>query len=158
MGRSSLVFCGWLLLVALAASSGILAPPGEWYAALAKPPLTPPNWLFPVAWTLLYLMMAVAAWKVTLVVPRGSRRAALAPFVLQLVANALWSWLFFAAHWMLVGLLDLLLMWGLIVWTIVTFSRYSRFAAGLLLPYLLWVSFAAYLNAALLVLNSPWSG
>lgn len=156
MSRSIVVFCGWLLLVALAASSGILAPPGEWYAALAKPPLTPPNWLFPAAWTLLYLMMAVAAWKITMVVPRGAKRAVLTPFVLQLIANALWSWLFFAAHWMLIGLLDLLLMWGLIVWTIVTFSRHSRLAAGLLAPYLLWVSFAAYLNAALLVLNAPW--
>ncbi|WP_245392642.1 TspO/MBR family protein [Salinicola halimionae] len=156
MSRSSLVFCGWLLLVAVAASSGILAPPGEWYAALVKPPLTPPDWLFPAAWTLLYLMMAVAAWKVTLIVPRSDRRTALAPFMLQLIANGVWSWLFFAAHWMLIGLLDLLLMWGLIVWTIVTFSRYSRLAAGLLLPYLAWVSFAAYLNAALLVFNAPW--
>lgn len=156
MSRSIVVFCGWLLLVALAASSGILAPPGEWYAALAKPPLTPPNWLFPAAWTLLYLIMAIAAWKITMVVPRGKKRAVLTPFVLQLIANALWSWLFFAAHWMLIGLLDLLLMWGLIVWTIVTFSRHSRLAAGLLVPYLLWVSFAAYLNAALLVLNAPW--
>ena len=110
MSRSSRLFCGWLLLVAIAASSGILAPPGEWYAALAKPPLTPPDWLFPVAWTLLYLMMAVAAWKVTLVAPRGARGKALLPFVLQLIANGLWSWLFFAAHWMLVGLLDLLLL------------------------------------------------
>ncbi|OLO04740.1 TspO/MBR family protein [Salinicola socius] len=156
MNRSILLFFGWLLLVAIAASSGILAPPGEWYAALAKPPLTPPDWLFPAAWTLLYLMMAVAAWKVTLIVPRDERRGALTPFVLQLIANGLWSWLFFAAHWMLIGLLDLLLMWGLIVWTIVTFWRHSRSAAGLLVPYLVWVSFAAYLNASLLILNSPW--
>lgn len=157
MSRSSRLFCSWLLLVAIAASSGILAPPGEWYAALAKPPLTPPDWLFPVAWTLLYLMMAVAAWKVTLVAPRGERGMALLPFVLQLIANGLWSWLFFAAHWMLIGLLDLLLLWGLIVWTVVTFSRYSRLAAGLLLPYLVWVGFAAYLNAGVLVLNAPWN-
>ncbi|KAA0020456.1 tryptophan-rich sensory protein [Salinicola corii] len=157
MNRSTRIFLGWLLLVAIAASSGILAPPGEWYAALAKPPLTPPDWLFPAAWTLLYLMMAVAATKVTLAAPAGARRSAVAPFVLQLVANGLWSWLFFAAHWMLIGLLDLLLLWGLIVWTIVTFSRYSRFAAGLLVPYLVWVSFAAYLNAGVLVLNAPWN-
>ena len=153
MNRSFAIFLGWLLLVALAASSGILAPPGPWYTALTKPPLTPPDWLFPVAWTLLYLLMAVAAWRVTLVAPPGQRRRALTPFVAQLLANALWSWLFFAAHWMLVGLLDLLLMWGLIVWTLVTFSRYSRLAVLLLLPYLVWVSFAGYLNAGLLVLN-----
>ncbi|MDH4573911.1 TspO/MBR family protein [Salinicola acroporae] len=156
MHRSTRIFLGWLLLVAIAASSGILAPPGAWYAALAKPPLTPPDWLFPTAWTLLYLMMAVAATKATLAVPQGARWSALAPFVLQLVANGVWSWLFFAAHWMLIGLLDLLLLWGLIVWTIVTFSRHSRFAAGLLVPYLIWVSFAAYLNAGVLILNAPW--
>ncbi|WP_251977301.1 TspO/MBR family protein [Salinicola avicenniae] len=155
MSRSLSILGGWLLLVALAASSGILAPPGAWYAALEKPPLTPPDWLFPVAWTLLYVLMAIAAWRVTLVAPAGQRRRALTPFVAQLVANGLWSWLFFAAHWMLIGLLDLLLLWGLIVWTLVTFSRYSRAAMGLLIPYLVWVSFAAYLNAAVLVLNFP---
>lgn len=153
MGRSLAILGGWLLLVAIAASGGIFAPPGEWYATLAKPLLTPPDWVFPTAWTLLYVMMATAAWRVTLAVPVGWRVAVLTPFVAQLVANGLWSWLFFGAHWMIVGLLDLLLLWGAIVWTLVTFSRHSRLATALLVPYLLWVSFAAYLNAALLVLN-----
>ncbi|GHB22119.1 TspO/MBR family protein [Salinicola rhizosphaerae] len=156
MSRSSRLLIGWLLLVAIAASSGILAPPGAWYAALEKPPLTPPDWLFPTAWTLLYVMMAVAAWRVTLMAPANRRRQALTPFVAQLVANGLWSWLFFAAHWMLLGLLDLLLLWGLIVWTLVSFSRHSRLAVWLLVPYLVWVSFAVYLNAALWVLNATF--
>ncbi|WP_110686476.1 TspO/MBR family protein [Salinicola aestuarinus] len=155
MSRSLAVFLGWLLLVAIAASSGIVTPPGDWYAALEKPPLTPPNWLFPTAWTLLYLAMAVAAWRVTRVAPVAERRRALTPFVAQLLANALWSILFFGLNWMVVGLLDLLALWGLIVWTLMTFRRYSTLAFALMLPYLVWVSFAAYLNAALLVLNFP---
>ncbi|WP_110666516.1 TspO/MBR family protein [Salinicola halophilus] len=155
MSRSLAVFLGWLLLVAIAASSGILTPPGEWYAALDKPALTPPNWLFPTAWSLLYLLMAVAAWRVTRVTPAGERRRALTPFVAQLVANALWSVLFFGLNWMVLGLLDLLALWMLIVWTLMTFRRDSPLAFWLMVPYLVWVSFAVYLNASLLILNFP---
>lgn len=153
MSRSLSILGGWLLLVAIAASTGVLTPPGAWYAALVKPPLTPPDWLFPVAWTLLYVLMAVAAWRVTLVVPAGRRRRVLTPFVLQLAVNALWSLVFFGLHEMVLGLLTLLALWGLIVWTLVTFRGHSRLGFWLLVPYLVWVSFAAYLNAALLVLN-----
>ncbi|MGQ4880536.1 TspO/MBR family protein [Billgrantia sp. LNSP4103-1] len=151
--QSLAILLGWLLLVALVAITGVLTPPGAWYAELEKPPLTPPDWLFPVAWTTLYLMMAIAAWRVTLRAPAAERVALLWPFVAQLAANGLWSILFFGLHWGFVALVDLILLWGLILLTIRRFARVSSLAAGLLVPYLAWVSFAGYLNAALVWLN-----
>lgn len=151
--RSMLVLLGWLALVVLTALSGVATPPGEWYAGLAKPPLTPPDIAFPIAWSMLYLLMALAAWRTTLAAPPTTRWHTLWPFVAQLVANALWSILFFGLHWMGLALLDLLLLWGLIVLTIRRFARVSSVAAWLLVPYLAWVSFAAYLNAATWWLN-----
>ncbi|WP_148252062.1 TspO/MBR family protein [Aidingimonas lacisalsi] len=152
--RQSLTFfLGWLLLVALVSLSGVATPPGEWYAGLTKPPFTPPNLLFPVAWTLLYLLMAVAAWRVTCLAPPGGRVHFLWPFVAQLAANGLWSLLFFGLHWMLVALLDLGVLLGLLVLTLRRFHRVSVTAFWLLVPYLLWVVFASYLNAAIWWLN-----
>lgn len=151
--QSLAILLGWILLIAAVSLSGILTPPGAWYAALDKPPLTPPDWLFPVAWTTLYLIMAVAAWRVTVLAPPGRRRFFLWPFVAQLAANGAWSILFFGLHWMIVALVDLLLLWGLIVLTIRRFAWVSSTAAWLLVPYLVWVSFAAYLNAGTWWLN-----
>jgi len=155
--RSLMIFLGWLALVTLTAMSGIATPPGDWYAGLAKPPLTPPDLAFPIAWSTLYLLMALAAWRATLAAPPAAPPAArwhtLWPFVAQLAANALWSILFFGLHWMFLALLDLLLLWGLIVLTIRRFARVSPAAAWLLVPYLAWVSFASYLNYQLWLLN-----
>ncbi|MGM0534909.1 MAG: TspO/MBR family protein [Pseudomonadota bacterium] len=151
--RSLMILLGWLVLVTLTALSGIATPPGEWYAGLVKAPLTPPALVFPIAWTLLYLLMALAAWRASLAATPAARWHTLWPFVAQLAANALWSILFFGLHWMGLALLDLLLLWGLIVLTIRRFAEVSRFAAWLLVPYLAWVSFAAYLNAATWWLN-----
>jgi len=147
------ILLGWLLLVALTALTGIATPPGDWYAGLVKPPLTPPDWLFPVAWTSLYLLMALAAWRATLAAPPGARWHTLWPFVAQLAANALWSPLFFGLHWMGLALLDLLVLLALLVLAIRRFARVSPLAAWLLAPYLAWVGFAAYLNAAVWWLN-----
>ncbi|WP_240455712.1 TspO/MBR family protein [Halomonas faecis] len=151
--RSLGLLLAWLLLVGLAALTGIATPPGEWYASLAKPPFTPPNLAFPIAWSLLYLLMALAAWRATLVAPPGQRVTVLWPFVAQLAANALWSPLFFGLHWMGLALADLLLLWALIVLTIRRFAGVSPLAAWLLAPYLAWVSLAAYLNAGVWWLN-----
>jgi len=151
--RSALVLAGWLALVVLAALTGIATPPGDWYAGLAKPPLTPPDLAFPIAWSTLYLLMALAAWRATLAAPSAARWQTLWPFLAQLVANALWSILFFGLHWMGLALLDLLLLWGMIALTLRRFARVSPVAAWLLVPYLAWVSFAVYLNAATWWLN-----
>lgn len=125
-----------------------------WYAALAKPRFNPPEWLFGPAWTVLYLLMAVAAflvWKQGFGSP--GVKLALAVFLLQLILNALWSVLFFGLRSPLAGMVDIVVMWVAILWTIVLFFRVSVPAGVMLLPYIAWVSFAAVLNAAILRLN-----
>ena len=151
---SGLVLLAFLLLCAAVATTGILFQPGTWYATLAKPEWTPPNWLFPPAWTSLYVMIAVAGW---LVWRAAGLRRAVMPFVLyalQLVLNAAWSWLFFGLHRMDVGFFDIVALWLAILATLVAFYRVDRVAGLLLVPYLLWVSFAAALNLAIWQLNA----
>jgi translocator protein len=127
---------------------------GAWYAALEKPWFTPAGWVFGLAWTVLYVLMGVAAflvWRRGL--ERRTVRVALGWFVGQLVLNGLWTPVFFG--WQRVGpaLGVIVVLWGAIVATMVWFWRVSRAAAGLLGPYLAWVSFAAVLNASIWWLN-----
>jgi benzodiazapine receptor len=126
----------------------------DWYAGLNKPFFTPPDWLFGPVWTVLYLLMAVAAflvWQKGLTHPLV--RIALALYLLQLILNALWTPLFFAARLPLVAFIEILLLWLAILLTILAFARLSKLAALLLLPYILWTSFAALLNGAIYLLN-----
>lgn len=137
-----------------AAALGALFTPGTWYQQLVKPPLTPPNWVFGPVWTTLYLLMAVAAWRVWSVAgtwPRGGRP--LGWFGVQLALNALWSALFFGLQAPLVALVEIVLLWGAIAVTIGAFARVSRVASVLLVPYIAWVTVALYLNAGLWWLN-----
>jgi benzodiazapine receptor len=126
---------------------------GKWYAGLVKPPWNPPNWIFGPVWTTLYAMMAVAAW---LVWRRGGPRRlpALILFGVQLALNVSWSWLFFGLRQPGLALVEILLLWLAIGATAWAFGRHSWPAALLLLPYFLWVSFAAVLNWALWRLNA----
>lgn len=141
-----------VLLVIAVAYFGSRFAPGEWYQGLAKPAWTPPNWLFGPAWTLLYALMALAAWKVWI----ASRRidGALVVYGTQLVLNGLWSWLFFGLQRIDLALIDIVALWLMIVITIILFRRRDRLAAALLWPYLAWVSFAAALNFEIWRLNS----
>jgi len=127
---------------------------GSWYAGLVKAPLNPPNWIFGPVWTLLFALMGVAAFMVW---RRGYEkppvRAALGVFVLQLALNVLWSVLFFGAHAPGAAFVDIIVMWLAILWTIIVFRKIDRASAWLLLPYILWVSFAVYLNFSVMVLN-----
>lgn len=125
-----------------------------WYASLHKPGFTPPNWLFGPAWSVLYLMMAVAFWRV-LTLPNGTqgKRAAVAWFILQVVLNAFWSVAFFGLHSPPLGLAVIALLAAAIVMTIATFGRLDRLSAAMLVPYLLWVAFAASLNGAVFLMN-----
>lgn len=144
----------WLGVTFVAAFVGSRFMPGEWYGTLAKPSWNPPSWVFGPVWTLLYIMMAVAAWLVWR--ERGAAAgvtAALTMFVLQLVLNAAWSWLFFGRHTISGALLDIVALWLGIVVTIVLFWRVRPLAGALLLPYVAWVSFAAFLNYTLWQLN-----
>ncbi len=126
----------------------------SWYAAIEKPAFTPPGWVFGPVWTTLYILMGVAAF---LIWRRGLRsptvQVALGWFLGQLVLNALWSPVFFGWHRIGLALVIILLLWAAIVMTLYGFSRVSKVAAGLLVPYLLWVSFAAVLNASIWWLN-----
>lgn len=125
-----------------------------WYAALTKPPFNPPNWVFAPVWTILYALMGIAAY---LVYEKGLRRddirKALAVFAGQLILNALWSIVFFGAHLILGAAVLIVFLWGMIAATIWLFARISKAAAYLLVPYILWVSFATILNISLYVLN-----
>lgn len=155
LGKNSVALAVSFLLVAAAASFGALFTPGEWYAGLEKPSFNPPNWIFGPVWTLLYAMMALAAWLVWL--RRGAEGPvlpALLLFGLQLLLNALWSWLFFGMHAMGLAFVDIVVLWCAIVATLALFWRIHRVAGALLLPYLAWVSFAALLNFSLWQLNS----
>jgi len=124
----------------------------SWYAELAKPQFTPPGWVFAPVWTTLYLLMGVAAFLVwTSPVSKG-KKVALIIFAVQLVLNTLWSIIFFGLRSPLGAFIEIIFLWLAILAAIIAFSRISKPAAWLLLPYILWVSFAAYLNYAILKL------
>jgi tryptophan-rich sensory protein len=125
-----------------------------WYATLEKPAFNPPNWVFMPVWTLLYIMMGVAAF---LVWRKGLEnrqvRIALIVFLVQLVLNALWSVAFFGLESPLFGLIVIAALWVAILFTTLMFYRISWVAGVLMLPYLLWVTFAAVLNESIWLLN-----
>jgi translocator protein len=122
-----------------------------WYPTLNKPSWTPPSWLFGPVWSVLYVMMAVAAWLVCQKGPEA--RGALMLFWGQLLLNLAWSFLFFGVQSPLLGLIDIIALWLAIALTIYAFAFHSRAASLLMTPYLMWVSFATALNAAIWQLN-----
>jgi len=125
-----------------------------WYAGLRKPGLAPPNWVFAPVWTILYLLMGISFFFILNVGPeRRQVRKPVVIFGVQLGLNILWSYLFFGMQSPLLGLIGIVALWMMIVLTIVSFFKVSKLAAMLLVPYLIWVSFASYLNYALLILN-----
>ncbi len=129
-------------------------PEAGWYPNLVKPAYNPPNWAFPVAWSTLFLLMAVAFFRVLRTpTPTPGKRLAIAVFVAQLVVNVGWSVAFFGANSPLAGMIVIVPFWGLILATALTFGRIDRTAGWLLSPYLAWVTFATVLNAAILRLN-----
>jgi tryptophan-rich sensory protein len=127
---------------------------GTWYKSLEKPAWTPPDWVFGPVWSTLYLMMAVAAWLVWRRRSTTDVRWPLALFAAQLVLNAAWSWLFFALKSPGVALLELAALWCAILSTLVLFWRRAALSGWLMLPYLLWTTFALALNLAIWRLNA----
>ena len=138
-------------VAAIGGFASVSAP--EFYADLQRPSWSPPSWVFGPVWTLLYTMMACAAWLVWREKGFAGGRVAFGFFVAQLLANALWSWLFFAWQLGTLSLVDIAILWALILGTILAFWRVMPLAGGLLVPYLAWVTFAAALNFALCRLN-----
>jgi tryptophan-rich sensory protein len=155
ISRQALGLLGWLLLTFAAAAVGAVASTdaGAFYSQLSRPSWAPPGWLFAPVWTLLYLLMGVAAWIVWRKHGLKGGRTALALFVIQLAANALWTWLFFVWHQGALAFAEILLLWCLIVATVVSFWRLSALAAVLLFPYLVWVTFASALTLSTWMLN-----
>jgi len=125
-----------------------------WYLLVVKPSLTPPSWVFAPVWILLYALMGIAAF---LIWRKGFERSdvwwAMTIFDFQLALNIFWSVIFFGLHNPLSAFIELVLLWGAILATMIMFYRISRAAAWLLAPYILWVSFAGYLNYMIWVLN-----
>lgn len=153
--KQAIGLAAWLVLTFSAAAIGAFASAqaGAFYMQLVRPAWAPPAWLFGPVWSALYLLMAVAAWLVWREHGWRGAGAALGLFIVQLVANALWTWLFFVWHQGAWAFAEVLLLWGLIVGTLIAFWRLKKIAAALLVPYLVWVSFASALTLAMWKLN-----
>jgi translocator protein len=158
--EQALGLAAWLLVVFVAAAAGAVASAQSqsFYGQLVRPDWAPPASVFGPVWTILYASMGIAAWLAWRERGFGGARNALSLFLVQLVLNALWSWLFFA--WRLGGwaLADIIVLWLLIVATLVAFWRIRPLAGALLVPYLAWVSFATFLNHAVWRLNPALLG
>ncbi len=139
-----------LLVIGGGVAIGYLTAPGEWYAGLAKPLFNPPNWVFAPVWTVLYVLIAVAGWRVWC---KDSGGWPMPLWGTQLVLNFLWSPTFFAAHRIGLALLVILLLLAAILAFIALSWRQDRAAAWLFAPYAAWVGFASLLNGAIFALN-----
>ena len=155
MARQFIGLLGWLLLCFVASAIGAIASiqAESFYQQLTQPAWAPPAWVFGPVWTTLYAMMAISAWLVWRVDGFRAQSTALTLFLVQLAVNSLWSWLFFAWHLGSLSFIDIILLWLLIVLTLLAFWRVRVLAGLLLVPYLLWVSFAAVLNYSIWQLN-----
>ena len=162
LGRRGIwIYARLILAIAICQMAGIVgsiftAPAiPAWYADLRKPDIAPPNWIFAPAWTILYLLMGISLFLIWNAGPnRAAIRRPIILFGIQLAMNAIWSYLFFGLRSPLLGLIWIAALWILIALTIASFLRISRAAASLLIPYLLWVTFAGYLNYQILILNA----
>jgi tryptophan-rich sensory protein len=152
--KAAALAAGPILAAGALGNAATLPNIASWYDGLAKPPLTPPNWVFGPAWTTLYILMGVAFYRILRLDPATPGRSrAIALFAVQLVFNASWSFAYFGAHSPPLGLAVILPMEALILATIYAFSRLDRIAAFCLVPYALWVAFATYLNGGTWILN-----
>ena len=153
--KEILGLAGWLTLTFAAAAIGGIASStsGAFYRQLVRPGWAPPGWLFAPVWTVLYALMGVAAWLVWRVRGLRAARVALSLFVVQLVLNSLWTWLFFAWKQGALAFAEILVLWALIVSTTVAFWRARPLAGCLLIPYLAWVTFASVLTYTVWKLN-----
>ena len=140
---------------AVGALSGWLTREGTqlFSETVAKPPLTPPSLVFPIVWGILYALMGIGAARVSLTEPSEDRSRGLNLFVAQLIVNFFWSLIFFNAQAYGFAFFWLLLLWGLVLWMTLTFRKVDKIAAWLQVPYLLWLTFAAYLNFGVWRLN-----
>lgn len=155
LGQQAVGLAGWLAASFVTGGIGAIASvrAASFYGQLVQPSWAPPAWLFGPVWSVLYVMMGISAWLVWRRHGFGGASTALKLFAAQLLANALWTWLFFAWKLGALALAEIAILWLLIAATIVAFWRLHRQAAVMLAPYLVWVSFALALNLSLLRLN-----
>ncbi|CAM3280568.1 sensory protein TspO [Pseudomonas floridensis] len=142
-----MTFFIFLLACAAAASTGIIFKPGQWYEKLVKPSFTPPNWLFPVAWTVIYLLLAWAGYRLSLI--PGSQPV-LALWAAQIALNTLWTPVFFGAHKLLAGMVIIAMLWIVVAAMLIMALRLDVLTGLMLFPYLLWLCVAAALNFSIL--------
>ncbi len=152
--KKRLIICLAIPLV-VGGAAGLLAMNSmEAFEALNQPPLSPPGWLFPVVWTVLYVLMGIASYLVSVSdAPHEEKARALWTYGIQLAFNFLWPIAFFNLKWYLFAFLWLVILWILILITALRFGRIRKPAGYLLVPYLLWVAFAGYLNLGIYLLN-----
>ena len=146
---------GWLMLtfVAAAIGSAASAQSGLFYQQISRPEWAPPAWLFAPVWTILYILMGISAWIVWRVNGFRAARIALSLFIIQLVLNAIWTWIFFVWKQGALAFVEILILWVLILCTTIAFWRVRVLAGIFLLPYLAWVSFASALTFTVWRLN-----
>ena len=152
--RKALIVCLLIPLAVGGLAAALTMGSMSQYAALIQPPLSPPAWVFPVAWTILYLLMGLASWLVWRSdVPRAEKKRALTLYGVQLAVNFIWPLIFFRAGMYGFALIWLVVLLVLVTETAIAFGRIDMRAAWLLIPYLLWLLFAGYLNAGVWLLN-----
>lgn len=150
------IYAAWILLAeAVGGLSGWMTRDGAkaYSESIIQPPLSPPALVFPIVWGILFALMGIGAARIYLAPPSRERTNSLRIFLLQLAFNFFWSILFFNLQAFGAALVWLLILWGLILWMIVTFRKVEPLAAWMQIPYLLWVTFAAYLNYGVWILN-----
>ncbi|MEO0009282.1 MAG: TspO/MBR family protein [candidate division WOR-3 bacterium] len=141
------------LIIGFAGSMFTRPSVDSWFATLKKPIFAPPNWLFAPAWTLLYIMMGIAFYLIWQQGYSVKLRLAFAVYALQLILNLLWSLFFFGLHSPLLGFADIVILWIVVLINIILFYRLRRAAGLLLIPYILWLTFASVLNLSIVLLN-----
>ena len=141
---------GFILLTFCAPLAGMFSPPGDWYASLIKPEWNPPSWVFGPVWSMLYLLMAISAWSVW---KSDGWHRPLWLYLTQLAFNALWTPVFFGAREPGWAFAVIIALWIGILLTLRSFLRICKAAGFMLLPYLAWVTFAAFLNFTLWRMN-----
>lgn len=151
--RKKLIIC-LAIPLAVGGLAALLSGGMGTYKDLNQPPLSPPGWVFPIVWSILYLLMGYASYRIlTSGADRDTIRKALTFYFIQLVLNFLWPLVFFGLQWYFAAFILLLVLWVFIYLTMFTFGKIDDTAGNLLIPYLLWVTFAGYLNVGVALLN-----
>lgn len=156
MKRNWKTYAIWILIAeAVGALSGWLSREGMklYSETVTQPPLSPPMWLFPVVWGILYALMGISAARIWLAPESPERKRGLNLFIAQLIVNFFWSLIFFNLQAFGFAFIWLLLLWGLVAWMILTFYKVDPLAAWLQVPYLIWLTFAGYLTFAVWLIN-----